>query len=153
PNIVSIYDVVERDGFFHVVLEYVEGGDLSQQLKSGPWKPEEAARLVATLARAVDYAHSRGIVHRDLKPSNILLTKEGMPKISDFGLATLLGEREEDLGDTSEGVVLGTPSYMAPEQASGEIRRIGPATDVHALGAMLYELLTGSRPFQGGTAF
>jgi len=151
PNIVSIYDVGEKDGSFFIVLQYVDGGDLRQRMGDRAWPPDEAAQLVATLARAVDYAHSLGIVHRDLKPSNILLTKSGTPMISDFGLAKLIGEQEADAADTAEGVVLGTPSYMAPEQAAGEISRVGPATDLHALGVMLYELLAGRRPFQGGT--
>jgi serine/threonine protein kinase len=153
PNIVSIYDVGETDEFFYVVLEYVDGGDLRRQMGDAPWPPDEAARLMITLARAVAYAHSVGIIHRDLKPSNILLTKERMPKISDFGLAKLIGQQQHEAADTAPGMVLGTPSYMAPEQASGEINKIGPPTDVHALGAMLYELLAGRRPFQGGTPF
>jgi serine/threonine protein kinase len=151
PNIVAIYDVGEKDGFTYTVLEYVDGGNLRQQLDRGPWPHEEAARLVAILARAVDHAHSLGIVHRDLKPSNILLTKDEMPKISDFGLAKLLGEQVEDAVVTGEGVILGTPAYMAPEQAIGEIQAIGPAADIYALGTILYELLAGRRPFLGGT--
>jgi len=153
PNIVPIYDVGEKDGFFFIVLRYVDGGDLHEQMRDGPWPPHKAARLMATVTQAVEYAHSRGIVHRDLKPSNILLTTEGTPMISDFGLAKLIGAREADDADTKEGVVLGTLSYMAPEQALGEIGKIGPATDVHALGAILYELLAGCRPFQSGTHF
>ena len=151
PNIVTIYDMGEQDGSFYIVLEYVDGGDLSRRLRDRAWPPDEAARLVATLARAMDYAHSRGILHRDLKPSNILFDKDGTPKITDFGLAKLIGEQQEDAADTAEGTIMGTPSYMSPEQARGEIRRIGPATDIHALGAILYELLAGRRPFEGGT--
>jgi serine/threonine-protein kinase len=150
-NIVPIYDVGYDKGLTYIVLAYVPGGDLRQRLRGEPWAPGDAARLVVTLARAVDYAHSNGIIHRDLKPSNILIDREGTPMISDFGLAKLIGEQEEDAAETKEGVVLGTPVYMAPEQARGEIGRIGPATDIHALGVMLYELLAGRRPFQGGT--
>jgi serine/threonine protein kinase len=153
PNIVSIHDIGDDEAseFSYVVLEYVDGGDLGRRMKDRPSQPEEAARLVITLARAVDYAHSMGIIHRDLKPSNILLTRDGTPKISDFGLAKLIGEREEEEAVTAEGMILGTPSYMAPEQARGDIRSIGPATDLYALGTILFELLTGRRPFQGGT--
>ena len=150
PNIVSIYDVVENDDCFAVVLEYVDGGSLQEQLQDRTWSPEEAARLVATLARTMQYAHSQGILHRDLKPSNVLFTEDGTPKISDFGLAKLIDEQQEDALSTSEGIIMGTPAYMSPEQARGEISRTGPATDVHALGVILYELLTGRRPFKGG---
>ena len=150
-NIVSIYELGEQEGSAYVVLEYVDGGDLSQRLRDRAWPPDEAARLVATLARCVDYAHSLGILHRDLKPSNILLTKEGIPKISDFGLAKQIGERQADAAVTQEGTFMGTPSYMSPEQVRGEIHGIGRATDIHALGAILYELLAGRRPFGGGT--
>ncbi len=151
PNIVSIYDVVETDNFFGVVLQYVDGEDLGRRLRDRAWPPDEAARLVATLAEAMDYAHSRGILHRDLKPSNILFGKDGTPKITDFGLAKLIGEQQEDAAETTEGMVMGTPSYMSPEQARGEIRTIGPATDVYGLGAIFYEMLAGRRPFKGGT--
>jgi serine/threonine protein kinase len=151
PNIVSIHDVGEEHEVLYTVLEYVDGGNLRQQVENAPWPPNEAARLIATLARAVDYAHSRGVLHRDLKPSNILFTEEGTPKISDFGLAKLIGQQHEDAADTSEGMIIGTPVYMAPEQARGEIGKIGPASDIHALGAMLYELLAGRRCFGGGT--
>jgi serine/threonine protein kinase len=151
PNIVAIYDVGEMDDSTYTVLQYVDGGDLRRRMDESPWSAEAAVRLVVTLAHAVHYAHSHGIVHRDLKPSNILLTREGVPRISDFGLAKLEGEREEDSSRTLEGTVIGTPSYMAPEQAMGEIREVGPATDIYALGTILYELLAGRRPFQGGT--
>src|SRR5262249_43169969 len=112
-----------------------------------------AARLVVTLARAVDHAHQRGILHRDLKPSNVLLTKDGVPKISDFGLAKLLGEEAEAIETTQVGTVIGTPTYMAPEQAIGAIGETGPATDIYALGMSLYELLAGRRPFEAGTPY
>ena len=151
PNIVTIHDVGKADGWFYAVLELVDGGDLSERMKERTWPPHEAARLMATLARTVHYAHSVGIVHRDLKPSNILFTKQGTPKISDFGLAKLIGEQQENAAETQEGMVMGTLAYMAPEQASGEIRKIGPASDVHALGVILYELLAARRPFGEGT--
>jgi serine/threonine protein kinase len=152
-NIVRIFDVGQTEEFAYTVLEYVDGGDLRQRMDESSWPAESAARLVLTLARAVDYAHSAGILHRDLKPSNILLTKDGVPKISDFGLAKLIGDRDEAESSTLPGTVMGTPSYMAPEQAAGEIEDVGKATDVYALGTILYELLAGRRPFQGGTPF
>jgi serine/threonine protein kinase len=152
PNIVSIYAVGEQDGLSYVVLPYIDGGDLKQRMRDRAWPPDEAARLVATIARTMDYAHSRGILHRDLKPSNILFDRNGTPRITDFGLAKLIGEQQEDAATTQTGTVMGTVSYMSPEQSRGEIDRIGFATDIHALGAILYELLAGRRPFQGGTA-
>jgi serine/threonine protein kinase len=150
PNIVSVYDIGEQDGSYYIVLQYVEGGSLERKLVShGAYAPDEAASLMLTLARAVDHAHSLGIIHRDLKPSNILLTKNGEPMIADFGLARITRFREEDATLTMSGQIMGTPSYMAPEQAAGSIDQIGPATDVYALGTIFYELLTGQRPFQG----
>jgi serine/threonine-protein kinase len=146
PNIVQIHDIGEYQGRPYFSLEFVEGGSLEKRLAAHSVTAQQAARLIETLARAVHVAHCRGIVHRDLKPGNILLTAEGEPKIADFGLAKCL---EGDAGRTQSGAVLGTPSYMAPEQAAGEVRRIGPATDVYALGAILYELLTGRPPFRG----
>jgi serine/threonine protein kinase len=151
PNIITIHDVGEAAGTAYTVLEYVEGGSLSQQMGSARWTPNQAASLMATLARAVAHAHSCGVVHRDLKPSNILFTNEGTPKISDFGLAKLIDQQQEDTAATQHRAIIGTPAYMAPEQARGDIQRIGPATDVHALGVIFYELLAGRRPFGGGT--
>jgi hypothetical protein len=113
-----------------------------------PQPPREAAHLIETLARAIGYAHEHGIVHRDLKPANVLMTANGIPKISDFGLAKRL---EEDSSQTKSGTLLGTPSYMSPEQARGETRNVGPLADIYSLGAMLYELLTGRPPFQAAT--
>jgi WD40 repeat protein len=148
PNIVQLHEVGEADGCPYLTLEYVEGGTLAHRLKEKPFPPRQAAELVRVLALAMDYAHRRGVVHRDLKPANVLLTAEGEPKISDFGLAKRLhGEQ----GQTATGDVLGTPSYMAPEQAQGRTREIGPATDAYALGAILYNLLTGQPPFEGAT--
>jgi hypothetical protein len=143
PNIVHIYEVGDHDGRPYFSLEYVEGGALDQRIKGRPQPPRLAAELVETLSRAVHAAHQCGIVHRDLKPSNVLLTPDGVPKITDFGLA----KRLDDAGQTQTGAVMGTPSYMAPEQAAGRSREIGPATDIYALGAILYELVTGRPPF------
>ena len=136
------------DGLPYVELEYQPGGSLDQQLDGTPWQPSRAARLVEQLAHGIAEAHAQGIVHRDLKPANVLLAADGTPKISDFGLAKVLGS---DSGLTKSESILGTPSYMAPEQAEGKAKELGPAADVYALGAILYELLTGRPPFRGAT--
>jgi WD40 repeat protein/tRNA A-37 threonylcarbamoyl transferase component Bud32 len=161
PNIVQVHEVGEHEGRPYLVLEYVEGGDLAGRLDGTPQVPRRAAELVEPLARAVHAAHQHGIVHRDLKPANILLavdgvaapatppTVEGTPKITDFGLAKLLAGDES--AQTESGAVLGTPSYMAPEQAAGQGKDVGPAADTYALGAILYELLTGRPPFKAET--
>jgi serine/threonine-protein kinase len=148
PNIVQIYETGEHEGAPYFALEYVEGGSLAQKAAGTPLPPRQAAELVQTLARAMHAAHQAGIVHRDLKPANVLLTADGQPKIGDFGLAKKL---EEDSGRTRSGDVLGTPSYMAPEQAQGHSKDSGPLVDVYALGAILYELLTGRPPFRAAT--
>jgi WD40 repeat protein len=132
----------------YFALEFCPGGSLAAKFDGMPWPAGRAATLVAALARGVDAAHQRGIVHRDLKPSNILLGADGTPKVSDFGIAKRL---DAEAGQTRTGAVLGTPSYMAPEQAEGKSRDVGPAADVYSLGAILYELLTGRPPFQGPT--
>jgi serine/threonine-protein kinase len=147
PNIVQIHEVGVYKGQPYFSLEYCAGGSLADKLDGTPWKANEAAELVQTLARAVHAAHLANVVHRDLKPANVLLTPDGTPKISDFGLAKKLDEKSQ----TQTGAVLGTPSYMAPEQA-GAKREVGPAADVYALGAILYELLTGRPPFKAATA-
>jgi eukaryotic-like serine/threonine-protein kinase len=169
PNIVQIYEVGEAEGCPYFSLEYVDGGSLDRKLRGAPQPPRQAAYLVRGLAHAVHYAHQHGIVHRDLKPVNILLASAteggpadsvhaegptvartyGVPKIADFGLAKDLAQ---DLVQTQSGSILGTPSYMAPEQAEGHVHSIGPWTDVYALGAILYEMLTGKPPFRGATA-
>jgi tetratricopeptide (TPR) repeat protein/predicted Ser/Thr protein kinase len=146
PNIVRIYEVGEHDGRGYLALEYVEGGRLDERVAGGGQPEREAARLVELLARAVHHAHRHGVLHRDLKPSNILLTGDGVPRITDFGLARLTDAE----GPTPTEAVLGTPQYMAPEQAAGKPREVGPAADVYSLGAILYHLLTGRPPFQGG---
>jgi serine/threonine protein kinase len=152
PNIVAIYDIGKQpDGTLYTALEFVEGGTLRTKMSGQPLPLREAVELMIRVARAVHAAHERGIVHRDLKPSNILLTKEGVPKITDFGLAKLLDEPSDDVDRTTSGTILGTPAYMAPEQAMGQIDLIGPASDIFSLGGILYELLTSHRPFAGRT--
>jgi tetratricopeptide (TPR) repeat protein len=169
PNIVQIYEVGEEDGRPFFSLEFVDGGSLDRRVRGNPQPPVLAATLVATLARAMHAAHQSGILHRDLKPANILLSRKhdgahtagGLaddgelplgafePKITDFGLAKRL---DDDSQQTRPGDVMGTPSYMAPEQAAGHIEDFGPALDVYALAAILYELLTGRVPFKGTTS-
>jgi eukaryotic-like serine/threonine-protein kinase len=171
-NIVQIYETGEHEGRPFFSLEYVEGGSLDQRLIESPTSPRGAAQLIETLARTMQTAHERGIVHRDLKPANILLAKAGkhstvvrdrdpdslslpgdhwsktsIPKIADFGLAKQV---DDDSSQTKSGTILGTPSYMAPEQASGKNREIGPAADIYSLGAIFYELLVGRPPFRAG---
>jgi hypothetical protein len=148
PNVVQIYEVGTHDGRPFFSLEFCPGGNLAGRLRGGPLPAREAAGIVETLARAVQYAHAQGIIHRDLNPANVLLTEDGQVKITDFGLAKQL---QGGAGQTRTGAVLGTPSYMAPEQAAGKTRDIGPPADVYALGAILYELLTGRPPFQAAT--
>ena len=171
-NIVQIYETGEHEGRPYFSLEYVDGGSLDQRIVESPPTPRAAAKLVETLARTMDVAHQRGIVHRDLKPANILLatiashssmvrerendsatlpadhwSRNTVPKIADFGLAKRV---DEDSSQTQSGTILGTPSYMAPEQAGGKNREIGPAADIYSLGAILYELLVGRPPFKAG---
>jgi eukaryotic-like serine/threonine-protein kinase len=148
PNIVQIYEVGEHEGRPFCCLEFLEGGNLGERLAGTPQPARPAAGLMETLARAMHAAHQQGVIHRDVKPANILLAADGTPKISDFGLAKQL---DEDTGQTQAGAVMGTPPYMAPEQAAGRNRDIGPTTDVYALGAVLYELLTGRPPFRAAT--
>src|SRR5262249_29747882 len=175
PGIVQIYELDECRGLPYFSMELMEGGNLAALLEKGPLAPREAAGLIEAVARAIHAAHEKGIVHRDLKPANILLSrtvsksdsrtvgKDTMglapdqptdrltdlttPKVADFGLAKRLG----GLGTTATGQVMGTPEYMAPEQAAGRVRDISPRTDVYSLGALLYQCLTGRKPFQGGT--
>jgi serine/threonine-protein kinase len=146
PNVAQIYDVGEADGQPFLAMELVEGGNLADYLAARPQDPAFAARLLETLARAVHHCHHEGVLHRDLKPANILLDQQLTPKITDFGLAKLV--LDESQRHTRTGDVLGTPCYMAPEQASGMVKELGPAVDVYALGSILYECLTGRPPFQ-----
>ncbi len=148
PNIVQIYHVGEDNGLPFFSLEFVEGDSLARHIDGTPQPPREAAKIVQTLATAMEAAHQRGIIHRDLKPANVLVAADGTPKITDFGLAKQL---EDDSSQTRSGTVLGTPSYMAPEQAEGRMADVGPRSDVYSLGAVLYELLTGRAPFKAGS--
>lgn len=147
PHIVQVFEVGEADGHPFLALEFCAGGSLDRQLAATPRNPAQAARLIETLASAMHVAHRAGVVHRDLKPANVLLAEAGRPKITDFGLA----KRLDRVGQTQSGAILGTPAYMAPEQAEGRTREVGPAADVYALGAILYELLTGRPPFRAAT--
>ncbi len=144
PHIVVVHDVGIDDGQPFIAMQYVEGTTLARRLAAGPITSDEAARLLAPIARAVQHAHERGVLHRDLKPSNILIDRDGRPYLSDFGLAKRV---EPDASLTPTGVIVGTPSYMAPEQATGGRGAIGPASDVYSLGAILYQMLTGRAPF------
>jgi tetratricopeptide (TPR) repeat protein len=178
PNIVAIHEIGAADGGPYLSLELVSGPSLAQRLAGAPLPPRQAAEITRVLARAIHFAHQHGVLHRDLKPSNILLQGSGVggqgagirdqesglgneaaaslrpdpwplaPKITDFGLAKLLGQ---EAGLTQTGLALGTPSYMAPEQAQAQTQKLGPATDVYALGAVLYEMLTGRPPFRAAT--
>jgi WD40 repeat protein/tRNA A-37 threonylcarbamoyl transferase component Bud32 len=146
PNIVQIYEIGEQQGNSYLALEYIDGGSLADRMEGKPLPAKRSAQLVRTLAQAMAYAHERGIVHRDLKPANVLLTRSDNPKITDFGLAKQLSD---DSHQTQSGSILGTPSFMSPEQAEGKTQEIGPASDIYALGAILYTMLTGRPPFQG----
>jgi serine/threonine-protein kinase len=146
PNIVRIFEIGEYDGLPYASLEFLAGGSLAKMMGGKPQPVGEAARVVEVLARAMDVAHRRGIIHRDLKPANVLLTTDGTLKITDFGLAKRL---DSDSSQTRTGSILGSPSYMAPEQARGDTHHVGPAADQYALGTILYELLTGRPPFHG----
>jgi eukaryotic-like serine/threonine-protein kinase len=148
PNIVQIYHSGRHNGRLFFEMEYVEGGSLAQRLNGVPWPAARAARLLDSVARAVDEVHHHRVLHRDLKPANILLSADGAPKVADFGLAKTF---EPGSSQTITGTILGTPSYMSPEQAHGISQAVGVATDIYALGAILYELLTGRPPFKGKT--
>src|SRR5436309_15614931 len=150
PGIVPIHEVGEREGTCYFSMKFVEGGQLDEVVRREPMPIRQAAELIAKVARTVHYAHEHGILHRDIKPGNILLDKNGEPHLADFGLARLV-ETESTLTRTKD--LMGTPSYMAPEQAVGNNAQITRATDVYGLGAVLYQLLTGHPPFAGGTTY
>src|SRR5438046_3287836 len=150
PCIVPIYEVGERDGQCYFSMKFVEGGQLDEVVRHTPLSIRQAVELIAKVARTVHYAHEHGILHRDIKPGNILLDTKGAPHLTDFGLARLV-ETASTVTRTLE--VLGTPSYMAPEQAVGNNAAISAITDVYGLGAVLYQLLTGHPPFAGGTTY
>ncbi len=145
PGIVPVYEVGEHQGQHFFSMGFVEGTSLAARITSGPLPPREAAALLKLIAEAIAYAHSKGVIHRDLKPANVLLDLQGTPKVTDFGLAKNM---ESESGLTRTGSVMGTPSYMPPEQAGGANDQVGPRSDVYSLGAMLYCLLTGRPPFQ-----
>jgi serine/threonine protein kinase len=145
PNILQLLEVGDCDGLPYQTLEFCGGGTLADRISDGPLPPAEAAGLVERLTGAVQIAHEQGLIHRDLKPQNVLFTADGTPKLTDFGLAKNLAA-EQHL--TATGDVIGTPGYMAPEQASGQGKHTGPATDVYGLGAILFAALTGRAPFQ-----
>lgn len=148
PHIVPIYEVGQQAGQHFLAMAFVSGGSLAAKITDSVFASVDAARMVRTIALAIAYAHSKGVVHRDLKPANVLLDEQGEPRVTDFGLAKQI---ESDSGLTSTGQILGTPSYMPPEQARGETDRVGTLSDVYSLGAILYCLLTGRPPFKAAT--
>ena len=150
PQIVPIYEIGERDGSCYFSMKFVEGGQLDQIVRREPMSTRRAAELLVKIARTVQFAHERGILHRDIKPGNILLDQNGEPHLTDFGLARLI---EQESTVTNSFDVLGTPSYMAPEQAAGHVKKLSPAADVYSLGAVFYQMLTGQPPFAGGTTY
>src|SRR5438874_1168505 len=150
PQIVPIYEIGERDGSCYFSMKFVEGGQLDALLGGKPMPARQAAELLVKIARTVQFAHEHGILHRDIKPGNILLDKKNEPQLTDFGLARLI---EEQSTVTNSFDVLGTPSYMAPEQAAGRVKELTAATDVYALGAVFYQMLAGQPPFAGGTTY
>jgi serine/threonine protein kinase len=150
PGIVPIHEVGERDGSCYFSMKFIEGGQLDEVVRRAPMSIRQAAELIAKVARTVHYAHEHGILHRDIKPGNVLLDQKGEPHLTDFGLARLV-ETESTMTRTLE--VLGTPSYMAPEQAVGNNAAVSSVTDVYGLGAVFYQLLTGQPPFAGGATY
>ena len=148
PNVVQVYAVGKHDDRPYLVMEYLSGGSLARRLDGNPWRPHDAARLVGALAGGVDAAHRVDVVHRDLKPSNVLLADDDTPKIADYGLVKLM---DSEASLTRPGALVGSPMYMAPEQAMEQGGPVGPPTDIHALGVILYELITGGPPYRGAT--
>jgi len=149
PNIIPIYDIGEHEGLPYFCMQLIEGQTLSVKLLRGPMLPRKAATIMASISDAMAYAHEHGVLHRDLKPSNIILDNEGVAHLADFGLAKAITSQGASL--TRTGAILGTPSYMSPEQASGSRGNIGTASDIYSLGAILYHMLTGHAPFLGAT--
>src|SRR5204862_5271461 len=143
------HEVGEHEGQHYFSMDYIEGQNLSERMRQGPMSLTEAASCLSAIAGAIHHAHQRGVLHRDLKPSNILLDRQGRPHVTDFGLAKLM-EHGSNLTPSED--VMGTPSYMAPEQAAGDMKRLTTAADIYSLGAIFYELLTGRPPFRGKTA-
>jgi eukaryotic-like serine/threonine-protein kinase len=150
PNIVPIYEVGEHEGQHFFSMGFVEGESLEAKVARGPLPPREAVELTLAVARAIQYAHEKGVIHRDLKPANVLLDDRGQPRVTDFGLAKRMGSTD---GMTAVDAIMGTPSYMAPEQAAGNMEMVGPLSDVYALGSILYTLLVGRPPFQSANPF
>jgi eukaryotic-like serine/threonine-protein kinase len=149
PGIVPIYEVGVHNEQHFFSMGYIDGESLATKLSSGPMEAKEAAALVVQILHAIQYAHELGVIHRDIKPSNILLDRRGVPRVTDFGLAKRVDEGTEL---TVTGQILGTPSYMPPEQAAGQIESVGPESDVYSLGAMLYAMVTGRPPFQAASS-
>jgi serine/threonine-protein kinase len=152
PHIVPVFHVGEHEGVPFFTMRYIEGTTLAGRVAAGPVGPREAAAFLAPVARAIHYAHGRGILHRDLKPSNVLIDREQLSFVSDFGLAKPI-DASGQIELTQTGAILGTPGYMAPEQAAGSRGRLGPGTDVYGLGAILYQMLAGRPPFQAASAW
>src|SRR5262249_54099608 len=148
PHIVPIFEVGEAGGFHFISMAFVEGETLAQRVATVPLPPREAAALIRQVALAVAYAHGQGVIHRDLKPGNIMLDAAGQPRVTDFGLAK---RTDADSSLTQAGQVMGTPSYMPPEQAEGKNEQVGALADVYSLGATLYCLVTGRPPFQAAS--
>ncbi|MEZ6031512.1 MAG: serine/threonine-protein kinase [Planctomycetaceae bacterium] len=149
PNIVPVFEVGEQDGLHYFTMAFVDGPTLSEKLSHGPLPVQEAAELIHRVAKAIAYAHDAGVIHRDIKPGNILIDKAGQPRVSDFGLAKQV-TLESDL--TTTGQILGTPSYMPPEQALGRLDEVNRTSDIYSLGAVLYATLSGRPPFQAASS-
>lgn len=149
PNIVAVHEIGEHEGRQYFTMDYVSGQSLAEVIRDETLSPKRAALLIKTVAAAVDVAHQNGTLHRDLKPANVLLDSDDVPHVTDFGLAKILGgvDDESRAELTASGQILGTPSYMSPEQASSKQNLVGPASDIYSLGAILYACLTGRAPF------